>query len=61
MCIRDSLRRLRTDHIDLLYQHRVDPDVPMEEVAGTVKELRQEGKKHFGKTKILPIVLLSTL
>lgn len=44
-----SLRRLRTDHIDLLYQHRVDPDVPMEEVAGTVKELMQEGKVlHFG-------------
>ena len=34
-----SLRRLRTDHIDLLYQHRVDPEVPIEDVAGTVKEL----------------------
>jgi aryl-alcohol dehydrogenase-like predicted oxidoreductase len=44
-----SLRRLRTDHIDLLYQHRVDPDVPIEDVAGTVKELIQEGKVgHFG-------------
>ncbi|MEV6073019.1 aldo/keto reductase [Nocardia sp. NPDC052001] len=44
-----SLRRLRTDRIDLLYQHRVDPDVPIEEVAGTVKELIAEGKvKHFG-------------
>jgi aryl-alcohol dehydrogenase-like predicted oxidoreductase len=44
-----SLRRLRTDHIDLLYQHRVDPDVPIEEVAGTVRELVGEGKvKHFG-------------
>ena len=44
-----SLKNLRTDHIDLLYQHRVDPDVPMEEVAGTVKELMQEGKVlHFG-------------
>lgn len=44
-----SLRRLRTDVIDLLYQHRVDPDVPIEEVAGAVKELIQEGKvKHFG-------------
>jgi aryl-alcohol dehydrogenase-like predicted oxidoreductase len=43
------LRRLRTDHIDLLYQHRVDPDVPMEDVAGTVKELIRQGKvKHFG-------------
>ena len=44
-----SLRRLRTDHIDLLYQHRVDPDVPIEDVAGTVKDLIQEGKvRHFG-------------
>ena len=45
----DSLRRLRTDHIDLLYQHRVDPDVPIEDVAGTVKELIADGKvRHFG-------------
>jgi aryl-alcohol dehydrogenase-like predicted oxidoreductase len=44
-----ALERLRTDHIDLLYQHRVDPNVPMEDVAGTVKELIQTGKvKHFG-------------
>jgi aryl-alcohol dehydrogenase-like predicted oxidoreductase len=44
-----SLRRLRTDYIDLFYQHRVDPEVPIEEVAGTVKELIQEGKvRHFG-------------
>jgi aryl-alcohol dehydrogenase-like predicted oxidoreductase len=44
-----SLRRLRTDHIDLLYQHRVDPKVPIEDVAGTVKRLIQEGKvRHFG-------------
>ncbi|WP_329296585.1 aldo/keto reductase [Streptomyces pseudovenezuelae] len=44
-----SLQRLRTDRIDLFYQHRVDPDVPIEEVAGTVRELIQEGKvKHFG-------------
>ena len=44
-----SLRRLRTDVIDLFYQHRVDPDVPIEEVAGAVKELIREGKvKHFG-------------
>jgi aryl-alcohol dehydrogenase-like predicted oxidoreductase len=43
------LKRLRTDHIDLLYQHRVDPNVPMEEVAGAVKDLIQAGKvKHFG-------------
>jgi aryl-alcohol dehydrogenase-like predicted oxidoreductase len=44
-----SLKRLRTDRIDLLYQHRVDPNVPMEDVAGAVKELIQQGKvKHFG-------------
>jgi aryl-alcohol dehydrogenase-like predicted oxidoreductase len=44
-----SLRRLRTDRIDLLYQHRVDPAVPMEDVAGAVKDLVAEGKvKHFG-------------
>lgn len=45
----DSLRRLRTDHIDLLYQHRVDPAVPIEEVAGAVRDLITEGKvRHFG-------------
>jgi aryl-alcohol dehydrogenase-like predicted oxidoreductase len=45
----DSLRRLRTDRIDLLYQHRVDPNVPIEDVAGTVKELIEQGKvRHFG-------------
>ncbi len=45
----DSLRRLRTDVIDLFYQHRVDPDVPIEDVAGAVKDLIQEGKvRHFG-------------
>ena len=44
-----ALERLRTDRIDLLYQHRVDPKVPMEDVAGTVKDLIQKGKvKHFG-------------
>src|SRR5437870_5887475 len=44
-----SLKRLRTDVIDLFYQHRVDPNVPIEEVAGTVKELIQQGKiRHFG-------------
>jgi aryl-alcohol dehydrogenase-like predicted oxidoreductase len=44
-----SLRRLRTDVIDLLYQHRVDPQVPIEEVAGAVKDLIRQGKvKHFG-------------
>jgi aryl-alcohol dehydrogenase-like predicted oxidoreductase len=44
-----SLKRLRTNRIDLFYQHRVDPGVPIEEVAGTVRDLIQEGKvKHFG-------------
>jgi aryl-alcohol dehydrogenase-like predicted oxidoreductase len=44
-----SLKRLRTDHIDIFYQHRVDPEVPIEDVAGTVKELIAEGKiQHFG-------------
>src|SRR5215211_5113261 len=44
-----SLKRLGVEAIDLYYQHRVDPDVPIEDVAGTVKELIQEGKvKHFG-------------
>ncbi|SHM90266.1 aldo/keto reductase [Mucilaginibacter sp. OK098] len=48
----ESLKRLKTDHIDLFYQHRVDPNVPMEDVAGTVKELIQEGKvKHFGMSE----------
>jgi len=43
------LKRLRTDVVDLLYQHRVDPDVPIEEVAGTVKQLIEQGKvRHFG-------------
>ena len=47
--VEQSLKRLRTDVIDLLYQHRVDPKIPMEEVAGTVKDLIREGKvRHFG-------------
>jgi aryl-alcohol dehydrogenase-like predicted oxidoreductase len=47
-----SLKRLRTDVIDLFYQHRVDPEVPIEDVAGAVKELIQEGKvKHFGMSE----------
>jgi len=50
-----SLKRLRTDWIDILYQHRIDPDVPMEDVAGTVKELIAEGKvKHFGLSEAGP-------
>jgi len=47
--VEGSLRRLRTDTIDLLYQHRVDPEVPIEDVAGTVKELIEAGSvRHFG-------------
>jgi len=47
-----SLKRLKTDRIDLFYQHRVDPKVPMEDVAGAVKDLIQEGKvKHFGMSE----------
>jgi aryl-alcohol dehydrogenase-like predicted oxidoreductase len=48
----DSLKRLRAEAIDLFYQHRVDPNVPIEDVAGAVKELIQEGKvKHFGMSE----------
>jgi len=47
--VENSLKYLQTDYLDLLYQHRVDPNVPIEEVAGTVKDLIAEGKvKHFG-------------
>ena len=47
--VEGSLKRLKTDHIDLYYQHRVDPKVPIEEVAGTISELIEEGKVlHFG-------------
>jgi len=47
--VEGSLKRLRTDTIDLLYQHRVDPNVPVEEVAGTVKQMVEQGKvRHFG-------------
>jgi aryl-alcohol dehydrogenase-like predicted oxidoreductase len=50
--VEGSLKRLRTDRIDLLYQHRVDPDVAIEEVAGAVKELIDEGKvAHFGMSE----------
>jgi len=50
--VEGSLKRLRVDAIDLLYQHRVDPNVPIEDVAGTVKELIQAGKvKHFGMSE----------
>jgi aryl-alcohol dehydrogenase-like predicted oxidoreductase len=50
-----SLKRLKADAIDLFYQHRVDPDVPIEDVAGAVKDLIQEGKvKHFGLSEAAP-------
>jgi aryl-alcohol dehydrogenase-like predicted oxidoreductase len=53
--VEQSLRRLKTDHIDLLYQHRVDPNVPIEDVAGTVKDFIKEGKVlHFGLCEVLP-------
>jgi aryl-alcohol dehydrogenase-like predicted oxidoreductase len=53
-----SLRRLRTDVIDLLYQHRVDPEVPIEDVAGTVKELINAGKvRHFGLSEAGPTTI----
>lgn len=49
VAVEGSLERLKTDRIDLLYQHRVDPDVPIEDVAGTVKQLIEAGKvRHFG-------------
>ena len=48
-----SLRRLRTERVDLLYQHRVDPNVPIEDVAGTVRELIGQGKvAHFGLSEV---------
>ena len=50
--VEHSLKSLRTDYIDLLYQHRIDPNVPIEDVAGTVKDLIAEGKvKHFGMSE----------
>jgi aryl-alcohol dehydrogenase-like predicted oxidoreductase len=53
--VEGSLKRLRTDHIDLLYQHRVDPETPIEDVAGTVKDLIAEGKvRHFGLSEAGP-------
>ncbi|MVM29110.1 aldo/keto reductase [Spirosoma sp. HMF4905] len=53
--VEQSLKRLKTDRIDLLYQHRVDPAVPMEDVAGTVKDLIAQGKvKHFGLSEAGP-------
>ena len=56
--VNGSLKRLRTDHIDLLYQHRVDPNVPIEEVAGAVRELIAAGKVlHFGLSEASPTTI----
>src|SRR3954451_3467491 len=53
-----SLKRLRTDRIDLFYQHRVDPNVPIEDVAGTVRDLIQAGKvKHFGLSEAGDVII----
>ncbi len=53
--VNGCLKRLRTDHIDLFYQHRVDPNVPIEDVAGAVKELMEDGKVlHFGLSEVSP-------
>lgn len=55
LAIEGSLKRLKTDVIDLYYQHRVDPNVPIEDVAGTIKDLIAEGKvKHFGLSEAGP-------
>src|SRR3982751_2615695 len=57
--VEGSLKRLKTDYIDLLYQHRVDPHVPIEDVAGTVKDLIREGKvKYFGLSEASPKTIL---
>src|SRR6186997_115474 len=70
--VEGSLKRLKTDHIDLYYQHRVDPNVPIEDVAGAIKDLIQEGKVlHFGLSEasaktirrahaILPVTAVQT-
>ena len=56
--VEGSLRRLRTDHIDIYYQHRIDPKVPVEEVAGVMKELMQEGKiLHWGMSEVTEDVI----
>ena len=53
LAVEGSLKRLRTDRIDLLYQHRVDPEVPIEDVAGAVKDLMAEGKVlHWGLSEM---------
>ncbi len=55
LAVEGSLRRLRTDYIDLYYQHRMDPDVPVEETMGALSELVQEGKiRHIGLSEAAP-------
>ena len=56
--VEGSLRRLRTDHIDLYYQHRADPEVPIEDVAGTLADLISEGKiLHYGLSEVSPATI----
>ena len=57
--VEGSLKRLQTDYVDLYYQHRVDPEVPIEEVAGVMKELQKEGKrdKIWKSQKATPITM----
>jgi aryl-alcohol dehydrogenase-like predicted oxidoreductase len=60
LAVEGSLRRLGVEAIDLYYQHRVDPDVPIEDVAGAVKELIEAGKvKHFGMSVLCPTARLA--
>ena len=60
--VEGSLRRLGTDHIDLLYQHRVDPGVPIEDTAGAVRELIESGKVgHFGMSEAAPRTMAAGL
>lgn len=56
--VEGSLKRLKTDHVDLLYQHRLDPNVPIEDVAGTVQELIKEGKaRYWGLSEAGPVTI----
>ncbi|MET3567736.1 aryl-alcohol dehydrogenase-like predicted oxidoreductase [Leifsonia sp. 563] len=58
LSVEGSLRRLQTDHIDLYYQHRMDPDTPIEETVGALKELIEEGKiRHYGLSEAAPATI----
>lgn len=58
LAVEGSLRRLQTDHIDLYYQHRMDPDTPIEETVGALKELIEEGKiRHYGLSEAAPATI----